>query len=329
MTALLLKILGFLAIFASVVFIGQMVLNAILSSFERRKQVSRQLDHLRAQDAKTAALTLLRSNRQSRNLRTRSLYSRLYWSVSRADLGVAPETVIYIMVGVSVALIVLAGAYASTTSAGLSSGALLLIASFGAAVGFGLPMVFFNRRAMNKRKKLEEQFPVALEIFTRALQAGHPITSALELLTEEMDNPLRSEFALVANEVAYGSDLGDSLANMAWRWDLPDVKMFAVSLSVQSETGGNLAEILANLSKVIRDRSSLFLMVRSLSAEGRISAMMLSVLPIITFVVLFAVNPEFYLEVADDPMFFQGYTGLIIFYFIGIFWIRRMVDLKV
>lgn len=329
MSALILKILGFLAIFASVVFLGQLALNALLSSHERRKEVSRQLKNMRAHDAKAAALSLLRGDRSARNLRTRSLYSRLYWSISRADLGVATHTVIYVMVGVSLVLTLAATAYAATSPAGLSAGALLLILSFSGAVGFGLPMVFFNRRAMNKRKKLEEQFPLALEIFTRALQAGHPMTSALELLTEEMDDPLRGEFALVADEVAYGSDLGDSLANMAWRWDLPDVKMFAVSLSVQGETGGNLAEILSNLSKVIRDRSSLFLMVRSLSAEGRISAMMLSVLPIITFVFLFAVNPQFYLEVADDPMFIQGYTGLIIFYFIGIFWIRRMVDLKV
>ncbi|MGV3512821.1 MAG: type II secretion system F family protein [Novosphingobium sp.] len=329
MTALVLKILGFVAIFASVVFIGQFVLNAVLSSHERRKQVARKLDNLRARDAKEAALSLLRGDRNARNQRTRSLYSRLYWSISRAGLGMATDTVIYIMAGVTVVLTLAASAYAATSTAGLSPGAVLLILTFSASVGFGLPMVFFNRRATNKRKKLEEQFPLALEIFTRALQAGHPMTSALELLTEEMDDPLRGEFALIADEVAYGSDLGESLASMAWRWDLPDVKMFAVSIAVQSETGGNLAEILSNLSKVIRDRSSLFLMVRALSAEGRISAMMLAVLPIITFVFLFLVNPEFYLEVADDPMFIQGYTGLIIFYFIGIFWIRRMVDLKV
>jgi len=105
--------------------------------------------------------------------------------------------------------------------------------------------------------------------------------------------------------------------------------MFVVSLSVQNETGGNLAEILDNLSKVIRERHSMMLKVRALSSEGRMTALMLTILPVFAFTVLFLVNSSFYLDVADDPFFLPGFITLIVMYLIGFVTIRRLVDLKV
>jgi tight adherence protein B len=116
---------------------------------------------------------------------------------------------------------------------------------------------------------------------------------------------------------------------MAERWDLDDMRMFVVSLSVQSETGGNLAEILQNLSEVIRARASLYMKVRALSSEGRMTGWMLTVLPVLTFVGLFLVNPRFYLDVARDPIFILGFPTLMVVYLIGFIMIRKMVDLKV
>jgi len=116
---------------------------------------------------------------------------------------------------------------------------------------------------------------------------------------------------------------------MADRWDLEDMRMFVVSLAVQNETGGNLAEILENLSQVIRERASMMLKVRALSSEGRMTAAMLTALPILAFTLLFIGNPRFYLDVADDPAFLPGYVALLILYLIGFFSIRRMIDLKV
>ena len=134
---------------------------------------------------------------------------------------------------------------------------------------------------------------------------------------------------IAVDEVTYGAELRDSLQSMAERWDLDDMRMFVVSLSVQSETGGNLAEILENLSKVIRDRQSMMMKVRALSSEGRMTAVMLTVLPVFTFVMLFLFNSSFFLDVANDPWFVPGFTFLIILYLIGFFTIRKMVDLKV
>jgi tight adherence protein B len=176
---------------------------------------------------------------------------------------------------------------------------------------------------------MQEQFPVALDVFVRGLRAGHPIAAALDLLRVEMPDPIGTEFGLVVEEVTYGAELRDALQAMADRWDLEDMRMFIVSLSVQSETGGNLAEILDNLSKVIRERASMMMKVRALSSEGRMTAIMLTALPVIAFTMLFIMNPKFYLDVADDPAFVPGFVGLIVLYAVGFFTIRRMVDLKV
>lgn len=212
---------------------------------------------------------------------------------------------------------------------GISSGRIVISLTFALLLGAVLPLMLLNMRATRTRKKMEAQFPVALDVFVRGLRAGHPIAAALDLLTVEMPDPIGSQFGLVVDEVTYGAELRDALQNMAERWDLDDMRMFVVSLSVQNETGGNLAEILENLSQVIRDRQSMMMKVRALSSEGRMTGIMLTVLPILTFIVLFLLNPRFFLDVANDPMFVPGFASLIVLYLIGFFWIRKMVDLKV
>lgn len=211
----------------------------------------------------------------------------------------------------------------------LGFGRLLMLGTFCGVAGWFLPLMFLQMKANRTRKKMQDQFPVALDVFVRGLRAGHPIAAALDLLTVEMPDPIGSQFGVVVDEVTYGAELRDALESLADRWDLEDMRMFVVSLSVQSETGGNLAEILENLSKVIRERQSMLLKVRALSSEGRMTGVMLTALPILAFTALFLLNPGFYLDVADDPWFVPGFGGLILLYAIGFITIRRMVDLKV
>lgn len=208
-------------------------------------------------------------------------------------------------------------------------GTVQMAAAVGLSIGVGIPLIVLSRMASKRRQKMQEQFPVALDIFIRGLRSGHPVSSALDLLTKEMEDPLGSEFGLVLDEVAYGADLRDALQSMADRWGIEDIQMFVVSLSVQNETGGNLAEILANLASVIRERASMYMKVRALSSEGRMTALVLTALPVLTFSGLFLLNPSFYLDVAQDPIFVPGFIGLVVLYFIGFFTIRRMIDLKV
>ena len=212
---------------------------------------------------------------------------------------------------------------------GISFGRIVISLVFAVVIGGALPLMGINLKAGRMRKRMEEQFPVALDVFVRGLRAGHPVSAALELLTVEMPDPMGSQFGLAVDEVTYGAELRDSLQSMAERWDLDDMRMFVVSLSIQNETGGNLAEILENLSRVIRERHAMMMKVRALSSEGRMTAVMLTILPIFTFAMLFILNARFFLDVADDPWFFPGFSFLIGLYLIGFFTIRRMVDLKV
>jgi len=217
----------------------------------------------------------------------------------------------------------------SSVGMGLTFGRILITATFACALGAGLPLMLLNFAATRTRKKMQDQFPVALDVFVRGLRAGHPIAAALDLLTVEMPDPIGTEFGLAVDEVTYGAELRDALQNMADRWDLEDMRMFVVCLSVQNETGGNLAEILENLSKVIRERHSMMMKVRALSSEGRMTALILTILPVFTFTMLFIMNAHFFLDVANDPWFVPGFIFLGILYVVGFMWIRRLVDLKV
>lgn len=212
---------------------------------------------------------------------------------------------------------------------GISLGRIVISGTFAILIGALLPLMLISVKAARLRRRMEEQFPVALDVFVRGLRAGHPIAAALELLTVEMPDPIGSQFGIAVDEITYGAELRDALQDMAERWDLEDMRMFVVSLSIQSETGGNLAEILENLSRVIRERHAIFLKVRALSSEGRMTAAMLTILPIITFTLLFLFNPAFFLDVANDPAFIPGFAALLLLYAVGFLWIRRLVNLKV
>ncbi len=254
---------------------------------------------------------------------------RLARMLHAAGLNFQPIFILLLMLGGVLAIV--GGVSVLTFSGGrqMSLGTFVMVASFALAVSVILPTMVLSRIAAKRRKKVEAQFPVALDVFVRGLRAGHPIASALDLLTTEMSDPIGSEFGLVVDEVTYGAELSDALQSMADRWELQDMQMFVVSLSIQRETGGNLAEILENLASVIRDRASMYMKVRALSSEGRMTAVILTGLPIMAFSALFMLNSSFYLDVADDPAFIPGFGGLLILYLIGYFTIRRMINLEV
>lgn len=250
-------------------------------------------------------------------------------TLTAAQVRTSAGRMLFLLAAAPVALFALLLIVMVVGGVAIGGGRLLMLATFAAILGTVLPLMVLQFKANRIRKKMQDQFPVALDVFVRGLRAGHPIAAALDLLTVEMPDPIGSEFGIVVDEVTYGADLRDALQGMADRWNMDDLKMFVVSLSVQSETGGNLAEILENLSKVIRERASMMMKVRALSSEGRMTGIMLTVLPVFAFVVLFLLNPAFYLEVADDPAFAPGFISLIVLYLVGFFTIRRMVDLKV
>ncbi|MBB4641216.1 type II secretion system F family protein [Rhizorhapis suberifaciens] len=244
-------------------------------------------------------------------------------------LGVPARVVLVGIIGATLIIFFFTILLAGLNGYEMGLGLILMVGAFAFCLGMGLPLMVLSRLAQNRRKKIQDQFPIALDVFVRGLRAGHPIAAALELLTVEMQDPIGSEFGVVVDEVTYGADLRDALQRMADRWGLEDMHMFVVCLSVQSETGGNLAEILENLSQVIRERANLFMKVRALSSEGRMTAIILTALPVMAFTGLFLLNPKFYLDVAGERAFIIGFASLLALYAVGFITIRRMIDLKV
>ncbi|WP_435200385.1 type II secretion system F family protein [Qipengyuania sp. 902] len=327
------RILVLSAVFASIFLISQVVLRFGIENRQHAGAVNKRLKLIATGKRREDVLGSLRKHDPLSNPVSAGFLTAPYNSFRRnLMMAAVPFNFSQIVLGMAAifALVVLAVTMLAISSGfALSFGVIQLIVAVAAAVAIGLPVLAVGYLAQRRRKKMQEQFPVALDIFVRALRAGHPVASAIDLLTQEMTDPIGSEFGLISDEIAYGADLNEALEDMAERWDLDDMRMFAVSLSVQNETGGNLAEILDGLSKVIRERASLYLKVRALSSEGRMTGWLLTALPIITFVLLFSMNPQFYLEVATDPIFMFGFPAMIVWFLIGVFVIKKMVNLKV
>ncbi len=333
MIEIVLRVFVLLAIFAAVFLLFQVLGTSYAQRHSHRGAINKRLQMISSGQDREAVVGNLIKNRPSGFSNLPGFLGSISQAMERmvftANLSFTASQLALAMGVGTIALFLLVSLGSALFGFSPTIGSLVLIAMFSIALGIGIPLLVISRIAESRRKRMEQQFPVALDIFVRALRSGHPIAAAIDLLTREMEDPIGSEFGLISDEVAYGADLIGALEHMAERWALDDMKMFVVSLSVQSQTGGNLAEILENISKVIRERHQMFLKVRALSSEGRMTAWMLSVLPIFGFVTIFALTPQYYLNNVDDPVFVYGSIGLVIMYCLGVIIIRRLVDIKV
>lgn len=207
----------------------------------------------------------------------------------------------------------------ATTIAGLVLAALLAYSSGNIVYGLAaapvtvlLAPLFTLRRMRKKRHKIfGTQLSEALDLITRGLKAGHPVPVALAMVGREMPDPVGSEFGLVADEITYGADLVTALSAMYDRVGQEDLPLFVTAVSIQSTTGGNLREILDGLSMVIRERGKLRRKIRAISAEGRMSAIILTIVPMALMTILTVFMPDFYAEVTDKKMtwYLLGFSG--------------------
>lgn len=168
-----------------------------------------------------------------------------------------------------------------------------------AAAGFPLITIAIKRK--RRLRRFEERFPEALDLLGRAVRAGHAFTTGLEMIAKECPDPLGGEFRTAFEEQNFGIPLRDALLNLSERVPLIDVRFFVTALLIQKETGGNLAEILDGLSRVIRDRFRIYREVKVKSAHGRLTAGILIALPICLAVALSAINPQYMAALFDDP----------------------------
>ncbi|MHB2169166.1 type II secretion system F family protein [Alsobacter sp. R-9] len=199
------------------------------------------------------------------------------------------------------------------------------------AIGLAFGVAFLTLTIMRTRRigAFGEQFPDMLDIVVRSLRAGHPITVALGLVAREMQDPMGSEIGLVTDEVAYGRDLPSALENLLDRVGYEELRFFTTAVSIQSQTGGNLGEILTRLSALLRDRFRMKRKVRSLSAEGRLSAYFLSAFPFLLFGAISLISPAYYGDVWTNPLFEACMYVSAVLLIIGNVIIFRMINFKV
>ena len=165
-----------------------------------------------------------------------------------------------------------------------------------------LPYLVLRILRGRRQNKFGGQFPDALGIIVRSLRAGHPVPIAITMVGREMPDPIGSEFGVVSDEITYGADLETAMRNLYCRIGSDDLPLFVTAVGIQGSTGGNLGEILENLSGVIRQRFKMRRKIRALAAEGRASAMILSALPIGMFIVIQVVAPDFYAAVWHEQL---------------------------
>ena len=204
----------------------------------------------------------------------------------------------------------------------------LLVIVIGVAAGM-LPLLYVTSAKHKRMLVIEQQLPDALDLMARAMLAGHAFTSGLKMVSEEVSDPVAGEFSIVFDEINYGISVQDALVNLATRVPSTDLRYFVISVLIQRETGGNLAELLNNISALIRARMKLMGAVRVLSAEGRLSALILTILPFALAGVIFLINPKFLSVLWTDPVGPKIVAGALVIMIFGMFWMWRVIKIRV
>lgn len=204
-----------------------------------------------------------------------------------------------------------------------------LMAPLLAAMAGTLPAFYVALRRQRRLHRLECQLPDALDLLTRAVRSGHAFSSALKMIGEEMVDPIAGEFAFVHDEINYGVTLEQALHNLGERVPLMDLRYFVIAVVIQRDSGGNLAEVLTNLGRLIRARLKLMDKVRVLSSEGRLSGWILVLMPIGMGGLLLLVNPEFMKPFFNDPIGVAMIKYLVAMMLFGIILIRKIVRIRV
>jgi len=191
------------------------------------------------------------------------------------------------------------------------------------------PVMFLKFRAARRAKALSRQLPEALDVIVRSLEAGHPVPTAIALVGNEMTDPIGSEFGMAADEIAYGAQLSQAVANIAARCRHADVDLFAATIRLQDRSGGNLTGLLKMNAHAVRERQKLRMKIQAASSEGRASATILTAAPFCVLILLQVTNPHFYGDVIHEHAIHVGLTVLGVWMLIGNVIMRRMIDMRI
>ncbi|MFT5742726.1 MAG: tight adherence protein B [Paracoccaceae bacterium] len=307
---------------AVLVLVEGLYLTVFGKSISLNNKVNRRLDLLEKGAGREEVLEQLRKE-MSQHMKSKSvpLYSILARKAQRANIAFTPPQLIMVMAGLAVVAFI-----------GLTIGTEASLAiRAGASVGMGIGGVYvwINGKAKKRMALLEEQLPDAVELMVRSLRVGHPFSSAIAIVAKEVPDPLGTEMGMISDEAAYGRDMGDTLKQMAERLDMQDMRFLAVAVTIQQTAGGNLAEILDGLAKVIRARFKLFRRVKAITAEAKWSGMFLSVFPLMALVGINVLQPNYYDDVRETSAFIPACLVVAGFLAVNIFVMKTLVNIKV
>ncbi|WP_068115388.1 type II secretion system F family protein [Tropicimonas marinistellae] len=307
---------------AVLVLVEGLYLTAFGKSISLNNKVNRRLELLEKGGAREEVLEQLRKEMtQHMNANGIPLYSILADKAQKANIAFSPSQLVLIMV-------VLSGvAFAGLTLATQAGLAVRIVVAL--AMGVGAVYIWVNNKAKKRLGLIEEQLPDAVELMVRSLRVGHPFSSAVNIVAREVPDPLGSEFGVIADESAYGRDISESLKALAERMDMQDLRFLAVAVTIQQQSGGNLAEILDGLAKVIRARFKLFRRVKAITAEAKWSGMFLSVFPILALVAINVIQPDYYADVKETSAFIPACLIVGTFLVVNVIFMKIMVNIKV
>ncbi len=313
----------YILIFVAVVVIVEGIyLTVFGKSISLNNRLSRRLTLLEKNANREQVLEQLRKEmNQHLNAKNIPLYSVLAKKAQRANIAFSPQALIGIMGIVTVVAFLLLTVMTSATPG--------IRAILAVVMGVGGVYYWVNGKAKKRMSLLEEQLPDSIELMVRSLRVGHPFSTAIGIVAKEIPDPLGTEFGVIADEAAYGRDVTESLKAFAERMDSQDLRFLSVAVSIQQQSGGNLAEILDGLSKVIRARFKLFRRVRAITAEAKWSGVFLSAFPVVALLMILVIKPDYYDGVRETAAFIPAALFVIVFLIINVIFMKVMTNIKV
>ena len=285
-------------------------------------KVNRRIDMLDKGGNREQVLDQLRKE-MTQHMKSQSIpiYSLLANKAQKANIAFSPVQLIIVMAVVSVAAFIM---LAVMTEVGLAVQVLVSI-----LMGVGGVYTWVSSKANKRMNLIGEQLPDAVELMVRSLRVGHPFSSAVAIVAREVPDPLGTEMGMISDETAYGRDMGETLKSMAERLEVQDLRFLAVAVTIQQTSGGNLAEILDGLAKVIRARFRLFRRVAAITSEAKWSGKLLSGFPIIALLGINVVDPTYFDEVSESSLFIPATIVVVAFLVLNLIVMRALVNIKV
>ncbi|MDJ0629616.1 MAG: type II secretion system F family protein [Rhodobacter sp.] len=309
----------YVGIFLGVLVVFEGLRQLIFGGDPAEKTRSKRIKLLRKGMSQEKVLTLLRHRPRENLLSKIPVYGTLPSKMRQAGMTMKPSVFLGVCLALAAAVLLL-----GTVSLGPKIAAVVAVLSC-----MVIPMSLINIIRKRRVQRFSEQLPDALDMMMRGLRVGHPLNTTIANVAQNMPDPIGTEFGIMSDQITYGDELTDAMADLADRIDQEDMHYLAVSVNIQHGTGGNLAKMLGTLSKVIRRRFAMRRKIRALSSEGRISASILSVLPLAMYGATTVTAPDYYSGVADDPLFKPVVAAILALVTVNYLVLRRLVHFRI